>query len=133
MLDLLFVYGSLLSTIGHAKGAELRRCGHLVGPASLQARLYKVSWYPGAVSSADVEDRVRGELYRLADPVAALAWLDAYEGISPGSTRAGSDDEYARIALPVTGPDGQPVQAWVYVYRRATIDLPRIATGVWTG
>ena len=66
---------------------RLRTEARLIGAATIQGRLYRVSWYPGVVDSADPGQRVHGEVYALADPVKALAWLDAYEGIVPGTRR----------------------------------------------
>ena len=48
----LFVYGTLLSTAGHPMGVRLRREARLIGAASIQGRLYRVSWYPGLVEAA---------------------------------------------------------------------------------
>ena len=46
MTDLIFVYGSLIRAIAHPMGERLRREAEFVTPASVAARLYKVSWYP---------------------------------------------------------------------------------------
>ena len=111
----LFVYGSLLSAIGHPNSKRLAREARLVGTASMQGQLYAIDWYPGAVepdfdaspdgaaSAAgtaettrtdspapnDLHDviwsGIRGEVYLLSDPESSLAWLDAYEGIDAGS------------------------------------------------
>ena len=48
-------------------------------------------------------------------PARALAWLDAYEGIVPGSEEAG---EYTRLERPVRLASGQEITAWVYLYQR---------------
>ena len=94
----LFVYGSLMSTARHRMGERLRAEARLIGPATMQGRLYRVSWYPGVSESTDPEQRVHGELYALDTPSHALAWLDAYEGVAPGSRESG---EYTRVERPV--------------------------------
>src|SRR5215468_10562889 len=122
MISKLFVYGSLMSTAGHRMGARLRREARRIGAATIQGRLYRVSWYPGAVDSPDPEHRVHGEVYALDDPKLTLAWLDRYEGIVPGA-----GGEYRRLERPVRLATGAPTAAWVYLYRREVTGLPCIA------
>src|SRR5215510_13241062 len=119
----LFVYGSLMSTAGHAMGARLRAQARLLGSATITGRLYRVSWYPGAVESADPTQQVRGEVYALADPVSSLAWLDEYEGIAAGEEDAG---EYRRLERTVRLADGEDLTAWVYLLQRDTADLIQV-------
>jgi gamma-glutamylcyclotransferase (GGCT)/AIG2-like uncharacterized protein YtfP len=133
MSELLFVYGSLVSAVAHPKGERLRREAALLGPATLQAQLYRVSWYPGITLSDDPADLVLGELYRLAAPSQSLAWLDEYEGIAPGATSVAPTDDYERRACIVRSQDGQSHRAWVYLYRRETVRLERVMDGRWRG
>jgi gamma-glutamylcyclotransferase (GGCT)/AIG2-like uncharacterized protein YtfP len=125
----LFVYGSLMSTAHHRMGERLRAEAKLVGAATLQGRLYRVSWYPGAAEGSDPEQRVHGELYALDAPAQALAWLDAYEGVAPGSR---VPSEYARVERPVRLASGQEITAWVYLYQKDVGQLPLVADGRWT-
>ncbi len=133
MLDLLFAYGSLVSALGHPKGDRLRREAKLLGQARLQARLYRVSWYPGIVLSESVADVVQGEIYRLQDPGVALQWLDAYEGITFGAESVAPADEYIRQIATVVDATGQQLMAWVYLYQPDPTGLQRVASGVWLG
>jgi|SRR5581483_1881432 len=126
----LFVYGSLMSTARHPMGERLRREARLVGAATMQGRLYRVSWYPAAVAAEEPDQRVHGEVYALDDPASSLAWLDAYEGIAPGT---GELAEYARIERPVRLVTGQEMAAWVYLYRQDVGRLALIADGRWRG
>ena len=125
----LFVYGTLLSAAGHPMGAKLAGAARLIGPASIQGRLYRIAWYPGVVDSPDLGQRVWGELYLLADPRAALAWLDHYEGVEPGREPV----EYLRVERPVKPATGPEVTAWVYLYLRDAADLTPIVGGRWIG
>jgi gamma-glutamylcyclotransferase (GGCT)/AIG2-like uncharacterized protein YtfP len=125
----LFVYGSLMSTARHPMGERLRADARLIGPATIQGRLYRVSWYPGAADSTGPEQRVHGEVYALEAPGRALAWLDAYEGIVPGSEDAG---EYRRLERPARLATGEVIAAWVYLYQKDTSQLPFVADGRWT-
>ena len=128
----LFVYGSLISSIAHPMGERLRAEARLLAPARLKGRLYKVSWYPGVVTSADPRDWVHGEVYRLADPAAALRWLDEYEGVSHGPQSVAPREEYARIETPVALDAGATLVAWVYLYQRSVDGLTRIESGRWS-
>lgn len=132
MHDLIFVYGSLLSHMRHPKGDQLRRDGDLIGRATVRGRLYRVSWYPGVTLSEAPLDQVHGELYRLADPVASLAWLDEYEGITFGPAGVAPADQYERRQVSVSLDDGTSHDAWIYLYRLAVTDLVRVPSGRWT-
>jgi gamma-glutamylcyclotransferase (GGCT)/AIG2-like uncharacterized protein YtfP len=128
MNSYLFVYGSLMSTAGHRMGARLRREAQRIGAATVQGRLYRVSWYPGAVDSTDPAQRVHGEVWALGDPKLALVWLDDYEGILPGRHETG---EYRRVERPVRLATGAEMAAWVYLYQKDVTRLPAIADGRW--
>jgi len=123
----LFVYGTLMSASGHPMAARLAREATWLGPASIQGRLYGIAWYPGVVDCANAKERVHGELYALADPVASFAWLDAYEGLVAGR----SDCEYARLERPARPHAAADVMAWVYLYQRAPDPLRLIGDGRW--
>lgn len=127
----LFVYGSLLSRIAHPQGERLRREATLIGSATLQARLYRVAWYPGVVLSDAVTDSVHGEIYRLN--ATTLAWLDEYEGVTAGAASVAPAAEYARRLCTVHDTTGAQVTAWVYLYQRDTARLVRVDDGRWTG
>ncbi len=133
MVDLLFVYGSLVSAVAHPQGERLRREATLLGAATLQARLYRVSWYPGIELSGDAADIVHGELYRLTTPETSLRWLDEYEGIAPGLTSVAPTDDYERRLCRVRLHAGDAHEAWVYLYRGDTRGLERVLDGRWRG
>ena len=123
----LFVYGTLLSAARHPMGAKLAREARLIGPASIQGLLYRIGSYPGVIDAPNRQARVHGELYALADPVASLAWLDAYEGITGGS----HGDEYARVERQARLRADGEVTAWVYLYQGEPASLGLIADGRW--
>ena len=123
----LFVYGTLLSAAGHPMGAKLAREAKLIGPACIQGLLYRIGPYPGVVDAPNRQARVHGELYALADPVASLAWLDAYEGITGGCHRS----EYARVERQARLRGDAEVTAWVYLYQGEPASLGLIADGRW--
>jgi gamma-glutamylcyclotransferase (GGCT)/AIG2-like uncharacterized protein YtfP len=124
----LFVYGSLMSSAGHRMGKRLAREARHIGEASAPGRLYKVGRYPGMVAGGAEGERVHGEVYALHNPVQALRWLDAYEGLAEGSPHHG---EYARCELPVRLASGTAIRCWAYVYCRDVSGLPALADGRW--
>lgn len=129
---MLFVYGTLMSSapgrMGRSQRARLAREGRVIGPATMQGRLYDVGRYPGLVTTVDVCERVHGEVVRLADPAGTLRWLDAYEGIVPGR---GEDSEYERVEAAAVLASGGIITAWVYVYKRDTSAARHLPGGAW--
>jgi gamma-glutamylcyclotransferase (GGCT)/AIG2-like uncharacterized protein YtfP len=126
MLDLLFVYGTLMRGFDHPMARRLEQNAEFLGAAHCAGRLYLVRHYPGLVYSDDPADRVFGELFRLAQPHDLLAKLDDYEGC--GATAA-PPHEFVRATRPVTAGDGTEHQAFVYLYNWPLDGLPRIADG----
>ena len=70
---------------------------------------------------------MHGEAVLLADPAAALAWLDAYEGYVHGADH----NEYDRLVRQVRLAGGETFDAWVYLLRRAPDASRRIDSGRW--
>ncbi len=119
--DHLFVYGSLRATMpgeGAAALDILRTHARRAGPASMQGRLYAVSWYPGLVSGRSRIERVTGDLWRIRDRSALFAALDDYEG-----------REYVRVRRIARTPTGAKVRAWAYIYAADLQGAPRIGSG----
>ena len=123
--DLLFVYGTLRRSAGSGMH-PLLGMATFIGMAWWCGRLYLVDGYPGAVPDETCSARVAGELYRLADPAATLAALDAYEECGPSY---GDDAEYVRAVTRVVMDDGSSRDAWIYLYNRTVDGLVRIESG----
>ena len=129
----LFVYGTLMSGAGSALGKaqrlRLARESDSLGPASIaHARLYDLGRYPGAIVGGGQDDLVHGEAVLLSTPEPTLAWLDAYEGVTPGKRDA---NEYDRIVREVKLAGGEAIDAWVYLLRAAPARARRIEDGRW--
>jgi gamma-glutamylcyclotransferase (GGCT)/AIG2-like uncharacterized protein YtfP len=124
--DRLFVYGTLMRGFDHPMAKLLSRNADFLGGARCRGRLHMVKEYPGLVLSADSNDRVFGELYRLRSPEELLREFDMYEACGEGFVEP---TEYIRQMLPVIGDDGAISQAWTYIYNWPTAGLPRIASG----
>lgn len=131
MSDYLFVYGTLRK---HAKRrAAGQRCyqllqqhASLLGHGRLQAKLYLVDYYPGAVASNNPKWQVTGEVYQLKQPALLLAELDQYEECGPGFA---SPTEYLRLKQQITVENGEMINAWVYIYNHPTDSLQQIMSG----
>jgi gamma-glutamylcyclotransferase (GGCT)/AIG2-like uncharacterized protein YtfP len=118
MEPVLFVYGTLRT--GETAGALAAPHVTRSVPASVAGRIYAFPMgYPGLI---DGDGRVRGELLWLADPAAALALLDAYEG-----------EDFARVQREAWLADGSRVTAWCYVLADPTsvVDAEVILDGDW--
>lgn len=122
----LFVYGTLRHDTGSVMAAFLARYAEPLGPAVFQGVLYDLGAYPATVASDRPEDRVVGEVYLLKDPARVLAALDDYEGCAADSPEP---TEYVRRIQVVQNTNGLALEAWVYLYNRPTLDLPRIRSG----
>lgn len=125
MTAYLFVYGTLMSHIGHPMHDVLARGAERVGEGFVQGRLYDLGRYPGLVLSAAADDRVVGEVYRLRDDDVLRA-LDDYEGCGEG---AAEPTEYVRRIAAVAVADGGTLDAWTYTYNRDASALVPIASG----
>jgi len=126
--QLLFVYGTLRRRCAHPQHAVLEGNGEFVGEGTIQAHLFYLGNYPGALLSADPSDRVFGEVYRLGASHAAeaLQQLDKYEGIDEADPEA---PEYRREMVTVRLADGSMLDAWAYVLNREPQGCLRILSG----
>ncbi|HAW91389.1 MULTISPECIES: gamma-glutamylcyclotransferase family protein [unclassified Arsukibacterium] len=131
MSDYLFVYGTL------RKHAERRAAGQhcyqllqqhasLRGLGWLQAKLYLVDYYPGAVACNNPKWQVTGEVYQLKQPALLLTELDQYEECGSGFA---SPTEYLRLKQQVTLENSEKISAWVYCYNHPTDGLQQIMSG----
>ena len=110
--EYLFVYGTLRRRAGHPMHRLLRHHARYLGEGQVQGRLHDLGGYPGLVLDPRAP-AVEGEIYAIANPRPLFRQLDDYEGCSPRHRRP---HEYRRILAPVEGPDGTPLQAWLYEY-----------------
>ncbi len=121
--DYLFVYGTLMQNGTCEERKLLDRFAEFLGYAFLQAKLFRIGSYPGAVPSGSPGDRVRGEVYRIRSPDPVLEKLDRYEG-------CGKDTQdpplFVRKKMMVHIENGGHVPVWVYLYNRNTEGLIQI-------
>jgi gamma-glutamylcyclotransferase (GGCT)/AIG2-like uncharacterized protein YtfP len=116
MPEYLFVYGTLRRALVKNASPELATLMQglrFVGSGKIHGQLYDLGAYPGAIVGENFETNIIGEIYELSEPRDVLEMLDVYEGFIPGELEASL---FARIQAPVTLPDGQCVECWLYVY-----------------
>lgn len=116
----LFVYGTL------KKGSRiperqppLEQKAHYLRDVTLQAKLYHLDEYPGAVLSDQEQNLVHGELYELKFPEETLPGLDEYEG-----------PDFKRSLVDVFFPEfGFPLECWAYLYQGPVAGLTPVPGG----
>jgi gamma-glutamylcyclotransferase (GGCT)/AIG2-like uncharacterized protein YtfP len=114
----LFVYGTLRRGSDNEFAHLLADRAQFVGSARVQGQLYDFGRYPGAVTTDQPDQCVRGEVHRLRD-TELLARLDEYEG-----------PEFERAVAVVQTDDGRTIDCSIYWYvGDATGRL--IASGDW--
>ena len=119
--DHIFVYGSLRAAIkedARAAGEVLSANARRLGEASMQGRLYAVSWYPGFEPGRSRIERVIGDVWRIRNRTALFAALDSYEG-----------REYVRAKRVARLASGVKINAWVYIYASKLNGAPQIPCG----
>jgi len=125
MTERLFVYGTLRRGSRHPLAGQLADKASYLGEARFNARLYRITHYPGAVASSQPGDWVQGDVYVLQDPT-FLTSLDRYEGCGPNDAKP---TQYLRLLQSVTLSDGTAVDAWAYIYNWPVEKLERIMSG----
>lgn len=125
MTDRLFVYGTLMRSSHHALARALAEGATYDGPARFNGRLYRITHYPGVISSSAAAEWVFGDLYTLKDSD-LLKDLDRYEGCGPDDP---PPTQYLRQRHAVTLLSGPSVEAWIYIYNRPVERLERIVSG----
>ena len=119
-----FVYGTLRSACETGAHKQYLKGADFISPAKIRGQLYMVGYYPGLVLS-ETEHWAIGEIYLLEDE-AQLHDLDVYEGCAKKSPQP---HEYERRMTQVLLTSGEPMNAWAYLYKQKTHDLPVINSG----
>ncbi len=116
MIDLLFVYGTLMRGYDHPMSRLLSSNAAFEGEARCRGRLHLIRHYPGLVLSDDRADIVH---WRTLSPARArdrcCAEFDMYEACGEGFKEP---TEYLRQVLPASrrGDGVLRVEAWTYLY-----------------
>ncbi len=122
----IFFYGTLMKR--HGRLAELIRSGKLrfVGNGKIEAKLYSVGEYPGAVPKKGTF--VLGEVYEGTHLDDILPELDEYEEYDP---KRPERSLFVRKTSKVHLESGKEVPTLVYFYNKGTKGLESIQEGKW--
>lgn len=97
-----------------------------VADGCLQATLYDLGRYPGAVLSTNPAEQVKGEVYLLHQAPKLFEILDDYEECTQ---RHPPPHEYKRVVAEIVTSEGTTLLAWTYLYNRPIETLLRISSG----
>ncbi len=125
MVNLLFVYGTLMKDFSSEITQVLRSKSEFVSEGWISGKLYDLGSYPGLVYEPNARQRVRGEVYSMYRPELLLPVLDYYEMIDPNKL---ADNEYKRSLLPISTAD-RIQECWTYIFQRPVTALPEISSG----
>lgn len=89
-------------------------------------KLFKISWYPGAITSSNKSHKVFGTLFEISDSHTVFSVLDDYEG---ASIKHGQPSLFKRKRITAYIDKGITVKTWVYLYNRPVEGLSRISSG----
>lgn len=123
----LFVYGSLRSGFQSPAYDYISRYFDLVGPATVQGKLFDMGEYPAAIPVSD-NFHIVGELYRIRNESEfswAICQLDDYEGVFVES----HEQPLYRREICQVSMNNESVPAWIYWYNGEITDRPLIESG----
>ncbi|HAA13571.1 MAG TPA: gamma-glutamylcyclotransferase [Cytophagales bacterium] len=127
----LFVYGTLSRNGNTPEAERFHQEADFLELGSIPGKLFRIGDYPGAMyDTANRADRIEGEIWRMKDPVATLAWLDEYEG---SSSQDPEPHEFIRRIIPVSPEDGYHLACHAYLYNWFVDGRPQIPEGLWKG
>jgi gamma-glutamylcyclotransferase (GGCT)/AIG2-like uncharacterized protein YtfP len=124
-MSYLFLYGTLRKDAPHEMNKALGRSARLIGTGYIQAQLYDLGEYPGAIPSQNVRHKVFGQIFEIIDDT-IFTRLDDYEGCAPHDQ---PPFEFRREKMKVHGSSSNIHYAWVYLYNRSVANSTLILTG----
>lgn len=124
--DYLFVYGTLLQNVGNEMSRFLSANSVVKGRAYFYGRLFRISWFPGAILSNDKSEKVYGTYIRLNDVEKTLHALDRYEGYEANKPESSL---FKREQITIFDEKGVSYKAWVYLYNQNVAEATRILSG----
>lgn len=125
-IEFIFVYGTLRKETATSMYHMIARNCEYFSDGYMQGKLYEVNGYPGSIESDNPNDKVYGELYRIANSGLVLSELDEYEECT---AQYPEPHEYIRKKLPIILFDEGSVTAWSYVFNHDVSNLMQIESG----
>ena len=124
--DYLFVYGTLQEELDNDMSKFLVKHSENIGKGYIHAKLYKISWYPGAVLSHSKTNKVYGTVFKLKQSKTVFKVLDEYEGYVESSL---SKSLYVRKRAAIYLQNNTQLKAWVYEYNQSVSNENHISSG----
>ncbi len=124
--EYLFVYGTLLKDFDSYMSKFLDRNSEFIGPGYFNGKLFEISWYPGAILSEDISEKVYGHVFKIDNESKTFKILDDYEGIGDTTEHP---NEYKRVLIEAYLDSKETINTWVYIYNLPTSSLKLIASG----
>src|ERR1043166_1292383 len=108
--DYLFVYGTLRNGYNLDVKDQLSADLEYIGKARVDASLYDIGEYPGAVKEATKKSEIIGDVYLITNPEHVFGVLDEYEGYEQGKAE---ESEFIRETDKVRLASGGSIDAWI--------------------
>ncbi len=124
--DYLFVYGTLQQDLDNEMSKFLSQYSEVVSKGFILGKLYKISWFPGAISSDVTSEHVYGTVYKLKHISETFKVLDDYEGFD---VEQPNESLFKRKITTVFLENGNSIDAWVYLYNGSVTDVTHIISG----
>ncbi|HSI76298.1 MAG TPA: gamma-glutamylcyclotransferase family protein [Lunatimonas sp.] len=122
-MELLFVYGTLLTDLKYPEGEKLRALANFIGKGQVSGTLYNLGEYPGLVADNETSSSVLGEVYDLSGCPNLWAELDEYEGVNDSGF-----PEYTREKVLVSTANAT-LTCWTYIYQGIVQNIEPISSG----
>lgn len=124
MIDILFVYGTLLQPGNPFADYLSQNCSY-VSSGKIKGVLYDIGDYPGAVINNNADGYIHGDIYKLHHPEQNLKVIDYYEGFGPEQDQP---NLYIRTLTSIETGKGF-IDAWMYLYNLPVDGLLLIRSG----
>jgi gamma-glutamylcyclotransferase (GGCT)/AIG2-like uncharacterized protein YtfP len=127
-LKLLFVYGTLKK---HGQKVDISINNlelRFVGYGRIEAELFDLGDYPGAIDTKSVGNYVYGEVYKINQFNEIIKKLDEYEDYYPNDP---DNSLFIRKITTVEMEEGKELIAFVYFYNQDVSGNKRILSGKW--
>ena len=122
----LFVYGTLQRELDTDMSRFLVANSKTVAKGYILGKLYKISWFPGAILTDDSSCKVYGTVFKLKDNAAIFDVLDAYEGCNTNTPNASL---FIRQRITVFLENNNTLTSWVYLYNQNIANSEQITSG----
>ncbi len=124
MIDLLFVYGTLLQP-GNPFANYLNLNSTYLSRGKVKGILYDIGEYPGLIISNNAQNYVYGHIYKLHNTKQNLCVIDDYEGVGPEHEQP----NLYRREIATIETQNRVIDTWIYRYNLPVDGLPLIASG----